>query len=102
MLGAMTLRDMQRWRMFYATEPWGPERDDMRAEVQRLRMLGGSVGQHHGQMIPWHYPYSLEAELDKAAKKLEQEAEAARQRHGVTQDGNGDSRQAKPDHLGQR
>lgn len=78
MTDALTLREWALWRRFYDDEPWGPERDDARSEVMRLRLLGSFAGQHHSEMTPWEYPYSTANAMAEEAEKLERAAEKMR------------------------
>ena len=66
----MSFGQWLRWRDYYAAEPWGPERDDLRAEVGRLRDAAMRLTQEV-EVPSWEYPYATDTDIDGAAEAIE-------------------------------
>lgn len=68
----MSFGQWLRWRDYYAAEPWGPERDDLRAEVGRLRDAAMRLPQEI-EVPHWEHPYAIDgqSDIDAAAEAIE-------------------------------
>lgn len=76
-LDSVSASDIMAWHAYYEAEPWGGERDDMRAEVSRVRSLGGDL-----DAVEPFYPYVREPEKTEsvAEQSVKLEALAAKMR----------------------
>lgn len=74
MVEEMTFEQWARWKRFYDAEPWGPERDDIRFEVLRLRLLGQFSGHPAHSLPPFTWPHDRSKEIAEEADKLAKRA----------------------------
>jgi hypothetical protein len=75
-LDELTASELAGWQRYYDAEPWGGERDDMRAEVFRVRHLHGD-----NERLTWQYPYVVEeVPLAERLAKLRQDRDELRKR----------------------
>lgn len=83
MLPGLTYAQLNEWSRYYAEEPFGGQRDDLRFEVFRLRLLIGLLGDGKQELPAYMYPHEMPQEEDPVAvvKRLKERwAEIEQQR----------------------
>lgn len=60
----LTYNQFVEWSQFYAVQPWTAERDDLRFEVFRLRLLIGLLGDGQQKMPDYQYPHATPDDED--------------------------------------
>lgn len=82
----MTWEQLNGWRRYYESDPWGQERQDIRQEVLRLRLLHAFSGGDEYSAPPFAWPHDASQaiksefdELDKAAAESLERWQKARQ-----------------------
>jgi hypothetical protein len=77
MLAEMTQEEFQGWQDAYRDDPWGDDRDDLRAAANTLWHVAGMTRQDPPELVHPYFPKEeTPEELDDRIKELSSAAEA--------------------------
>lgn len=67
----LTYDQFLEWAAYYKRNPWGQEREDMRFEVFRQRLLHAIGGKDSDKVPDWNFPYvTPELPLDELYRQF--------------------------------